>query len=299
MKKIVKILLSLVFVVSFNSCSDSNNVIDVVLDHETGAILRTLEVLSNTLNSSDPSTEFSVSIEEQDGEDGGLLKAVHVHVSIKDLTPDNGTTVAEDMLVKTIDASAFSAGPHGLPRAIISATFAEAEAAMGLNSSTHAPGDLFIFELKLELTDGRVFDASNAGGSVTGGFFDSPFKYNTLILCSPEPGTYTIHMLDTYGDGWQGSQVVANIDGVANAVSIPSYWDCTSGCGSVGDGPWSDITDTITIPPGTVETTWEYIAGAWPSEVEFEVFAPNGDSLGYYGPSESPGLLPITLCAAN
>jgi len=300
MKKIVKTLLSLVLVVSINSCSDSNNVIDEVLDHETGAVLRTLEVHSNTLNSSDSSTEFSVSVEEQDAEDGALLKAVHVHVSIKDLSPGNGTTVANDILVKSFDASQFTDGPHGLPRATISATFGESVAAMGLSDTQYEPGDLFVYVLKLELTDGRVFDDTNAGGIITGGFFASPFKYNALILCSPEPGTYAVDLQDNYGDGWQGSEVVANIDGTPTAVSIPSYWDADSGTrGSVGDPQWSDISTSITIPNGTVETTWEYVGGSYPSECEFQIYAPNGDLLGDFGPSPAPGLLPVTLCATN
>ncbi|RLD29086.1 MAG: hypothetical protein DRI75_04630 [Bacteroidetes bacterium] len=296
MKNIIKFLLSLAIVVSFNSCSDSSNTIDDVFDYEVGAVLRTLEVISNTLNSSDPSSFWSVSVEEQDGEDGALLASVGVFVSIRDLTPANGTTVAADMFVKTIDASEFSTNtPHGLPRVTIAVTFAEAEAAMGLTSADHSPGDLFVFELRLELTDGRIYGADSAASIITGGFFSSPFAYNALILCSPQAGTYQVDMQDLYGDGWQGSEVVANIDGVPNAVSIDSYWD--GPIGNVGDPLWSAKTDFITIPNGTVETTWEYVAGDWPSEVVFQIYAPNGDLLGDFGPSPSPGLLPVTLCA--
>ncbi|MCH7524340.1 MAG: hypothetical protein IIC74_04850 [Bacteroidetes bacterium] len=298
MKNIIKFILSLFLVVSFNSCEDSNNTIDEVFQFENGAVLRTLEVISNTLNSSDPSSFWGVEVEEQDIEDGALLKSVGVYVSLRDLTPDNGTTVSNDNLVRTIDASEFDTNtPFGLPRITIMVTFGEAEAAMGLTSNDHAPGDIFVFELKLELTDGRIFDASSAASIITGGFFSSPFIYNALILCSPQPGVYTIDMIDTYGDGWQGSQVVANIDGVAHSVSIPSFWDNPSG--SVGDPQWSALTATITIPNGTVETTWEYVAGDWPSEVEFQITGPNNEDLGYYGPSEAPGLLPVTLCAGN
>ncbi len=297
MKNIIKIFVSLLLVFSFNSCVDSNNTIDEVFNYETGAVLRTIAVNSNTLNSSDNSSAWSVTIEEQDEQDGALLQSVSVYVSMRDLTPGNGTTVAADAFIKTIDASAFTAGPVGLPRAIISATFGEATSALGLSPAQYEPGDIYVFELRLELTDGRIFGASSASGIITGGFFASPFKYNAIILCSPEPGVYTIALQDNYGDGWQGSQVIANIDGVANAVSIPSYWDCATGCGGVGDAPWSDISMTITIPVGTLETTWEYVGGSYPSECEFQVYAPDGTLLGSFGPSPSPGLLPITLCA--
>ncbi|MBE9489465.1 MAG: hypothetical protein IMY67_04145 [Bacteroidetes bacterium] len=308
MKKIIKSLLSLMLVVSFNSCTDGDTAADEVLNtFETGAILRTLEVISNTLNSSDPLSAFSVSVEEQDAEDGALFKAIHVYVSIKDLSPDNGTTVANDMFIKTIDASAFSPGPHGLPRGIVTATFGEAESAMGLNATTHAPGDVFIFELRVELTDGRIYGADSAGGSVTGGFFDSPFKYNTLILCSPEPGVYTVDMHDSYGDGWQtndgnsGDGIQITMDGVVTQVGMcsaysTSFWLSGTEC-TPNDG--YDASATVTIPVGTEEATWFFPGDAY-GEISFEIYGPNGEEL-YIGAqgATSAGLLPIALCASN
>jgi len=297
MKNIFKIFLSTLLVFSFSSCEDSNTVVDqVVADTQSGAILRTIEVLSNTLNSSIASTSFAVEVEAQDEEDGGLLESVDVFVSIRDLTPDNGETVAE-ALIKTIPASAFTAGPVGLPRTTISATFGEAEAAMGLDATKHAPGDLFVFELRLNLTDGRVFGAADAAGIITGGYWASPYKYNTLLLCSPQAGDYSINMIDTYGDGWQGSNVTVTMDGVDTILAMPSYYDGDPATrGSVGDAQWSNISETLTIPEGTLEATWEFVDGSYPSEVEFEIFAPDGTSFGYFGPTPSPGLLPVTLC---
>jgi len=297
MKNIFKIFLSTLLVFSFGSCEDANTVVDqVVADTQSGAVLRTIEVLSNTLNSSIASTSFSVEVEEQDSEGGALFQSVDVFVSIRDLTPGNGETVAE-ALIKTIPASAFTAGPVGLPRGIITATFGEAEAAMGLDATTHAPGDLFVFELRLNLTDGRVFGAADAAGIITGGYWASPYKYNTLLLCSPKAGDYSIRMIDNYGDGWQGSSVTVTMDGVDTVLAIPSYWDADPATrGDVGDPQWSDISETLTIPDGTLEATWSYVQGSYPSEVEFEIFAPDGTSFGYFGPSPTEGLLPITLC---
>lgn len=298
MKNIIKLSISLLIIFSFNSCENNDNIIETVLDVETGAVLRTIEIVNNTLNSSDPSSSWSVIIEEQDEQDGDLLKSVAVYVSIRDLTPGNGTTVANDMFIKTIDASAFSTGPVGLPRATISASFGEAVSAMGLTAGQYAPGDIFVFELRLELTDGRIFGASSAAGIITGGFFSSPFKYNALVVCSPEPGDYKLQMVDTYGDGWQGSIIRVNIDGANNDFSIPDYWAADPATrGSVGDSQWIFLEVTVNIPVGTELATWEYISGSFPSEVEFEIFAPDGTSFGYFGPSEAPGLLPVLLCA--
>jgi hypothetical protein len=294
MKNIIKFILSLFLVVSFNSCEDSNNTIDEVSQFETGAILRTLEIISNTLNSSDPNSFFAVRVEEQDEEDGALFQSVDLYVSIRDLTPDNGLTVANDHIIKTIDASAFSTDtPHGLPRGTISATFAEAESAMGLNSSSHAPGDIFVFELRLNLTDGRTFGASSAASIITGGFFSSPFAYNAIILCSPEPGDYTVDMQDSYGDGWQSEKgILLTIDGVEISITMQSsYAGGPPCCG------WTSTSETVNIPVGTEIAIWDYTGDSYGGEVTFQITGPNGEDLGSYGPSPPVGLLPVVLCA--
>jgi len=313
MKNLYKGLIALTAVFTLNACSDSDNVIDKVFDNvENGAVLRTISVNSQTLNSSDPSSSFSVTVEEQDVEDGALLESVDVFVSIRDLSPGNGTTTANDMLVKTIDASAFSAGPLGLPRTTVEVTFAEAEAAMGLNASQHAPGDLFVFELRLNLTDGRTFGAADAGGIITGGFFSSPYKYNAAIVCSPKPGDYVIDMHDTYGDGWQtnggngGDGISITITDAAGNETVEYVGMCTP----YGDGSWLDTGNcsgpastsfydasaTVTIPAGTATAIWEFPGDQY-GEISFEIYAPDGTLLLEVGVGEgTPGLLPVTNC---
>ena len=44
-----------------------------------------------------------------------------------------------------------------------------------------------------------------------GGYFSSPFQYNALLTCSPAPGTYTVHMYDNYGDGWQTGATIQGL----------------------------------------------------------------------------------------
>jgi hypothetical protein len=298
-----KILLSaMAIVVGFNACQDSDNVIDQVVDGTTsGAVLRTIEIGSNTLNSSEPASFFSVTVEEQDTQDGALFESVDVLVSIRDLTPDNdgpnGPTVADDFFIKNIPASEFSTGPLGLPRGTIAATFAEAEAAMGLNSSQYAPGDLFVFELQLKLTDGRVYGAADAGGIITGGFFSSPYIYNAAIVCSPEPGDYQVDMHDSYGDGWQGDGISITLtDNSGNATVV--YADMLS---SYAGGPscctWTDSSETITVPVGTATAIWEFTGDSYPGEISFEIYAPDGSLLLAVAEGEAVvGLLPVTNC---
>lgn len=299
MKYNFKILLSaLVVLVSFNACQDSDNVVDQVVDGTiNGAVLRGISdpSNSNTLNSSDPTSKWSQLIEEQDVEDGALLESVDIFVSLRDLTPDNGTTVATDFFVKTIPAADFSTGPLGLPRATLEVTFGEAEAAMGLNSTQHAPGDLFVFELRLNLTDGRSFDADSAAGIITGGFFSSPYLYNAGIICTPETGDYVVDMQDSYGDGWQGDGIKITLtDADGNETIV--YADMLS---SYSGGPpccsWTDSTEIINVPPGTMTAVWEFTGDSYPGEVSFQIYSPSGDLL-LDASAPSPGLLPVTNC---
>ena len=307
-------ILSILSVLLIFSCSsDSDKVIDGVLDGvAAGAVLRTLNVNNAILNSSEPESEFSVTIEEQDEQDGGLFESVGVYVSINDLTPDNGTTPSVSSFIKEIPASAFSPGPLGLPRGTITANFGEAANAMGLTSADYAPGDSFIFELRLNLTDGRVFGQAQAGPSITGGFFSSPFAYTTLILCSPAPGDYVVEMHDSYGDGWQtdggngGSGITVDVDGTIIEVGMcspyeASAFDCTPWPTDDPDyDPTSDYTDgtaIVTIPVGTAAAVWNFPGDEY-GEISFEVYGPNGELLyaGAQGATDA-GLLPITLCA--
>ncbi|MCB0373565.1 MAG: hypothetical protein KDD31_11185 [Muricauda sp.] len=294
-------------VFAFSSCEDGNNTIDEVLEYETGAVLRTLNVINAVLNSSDDSSSFSVEVEEQDEEDGALLESVDIYVTIRDLSPDNGTTTTENSLVKTVPASEFTNGPLGLPRATLSATFGEAVAAMGLGDDDYFPGDLFIFELKLNLTDGRTFDAASAAGIITGGFFSSPFQYNALLTCTPVPGDYVVDMHDSYGDGWQtddgngGSGITVTLgDGTVIEIGLCSPYgaaagtflggaDCTANDGYDGSA-------TVTIPAGTSEANWSFPGDRY-GEISFEVYAPDGTLLLAVGEGEGvAGLLAVTNC---
>ena len=233
MKNTFRILFSLFIVAAITSCAEEEGTIYDVLDYETGAILRTISVDNALYNSSDASTAFVVTVEEQDEEDGGLLESVDIYVSLRDLT--GGTTVAVDKFVKSYDASVFTTSPVGLPMATLSATYGESFAALGVGPGGVEPGDLFVMELRLNLTDGRTFGKSSAAGIITGGFFSSPFSYNALITCSPQAGDYSVEMFDSYGDGWQtdsgsgGSGIAVDIDGTIVEVGLCSPYGGAAG----------------------------------------------------------------------
>jgi len=285
MKNTFKILFSLMIVASVASCAEEEGTIYEVLEYETGAVLRTLSVNASLFNNSVDESEFSVTIEEQDAQDGALLESVDIYVTFRDLTSDNGTTIAEDKFIKSFDASVFTTSPVGLPMATVSANYGEAFAALGIASSDVAAGDIFLMELRLNLTDGRTFGKNDAGGIITGGFFASPFVYNALIVCSPEPGTYHVDMQDSYGDGWQGGGLDVDIDGVASFVNMPS---------GGYPGYHSDEADVV-VPDGTQSLTWTWRNDSYNGEVSFQIYSPYDDLL-FDITEPSPGLLPVTFC---
>jgi hypothetical protein len=315
MKNIFKIFLATLLVFSFNSCGDSETVVDAVVDVTTaGAVLRTVadDSNSNVLNSSDGASTWSQVIEAQDQENGSLLESVDVFVTIRDLSPDNGETPTSEALVKTIPAADFTTGPVGLPRVTAMATFAEATSAMGLSDSDYAPGDLYVFEVRLNLTDGRTFGAADAAGIITGGYWASPYRYNAALICSPVPGDYTVDMHDSYGDGWQtdggngGNGITVTLTDANGNESVVEFGMCTPyGDGSFLDtgnctGPAStnffDATTTVTVPAGTSTAIWNNPGDRY-GEISFEIYAPDGSLLLAVGEGEgTPGLLPVTNC---
>lgn len=317
MKNIFKNLAILSVLVITFSCNTSPNNIIYELDPNAihGAVLRTIDIGNILLNSSDPNSTFEVTVEEQDIEDGALMESVDVYVSFRDLTPDNGTTAANEALIKTIDPSAFSVGPVGLPRTTVSVTFSEAATAMGLSASDYYPGDVFVIELRLNLTDGRTFGAESSTNVLTGVYFNSPFKYNALLTCSPKPGDYTVKMWDVFGDGWQtndgngGNGIQVDMDGTVVEVGMCSYWDsspypCTTWPAGQGPGECGSsycftgpVEATVTVPEGTQVAKWNFPGDAY-GEIKFEIYAPDGTLLfssGDYG-NTGAGLLTVTNC---
>tara|TARA_B100000989_G_scaffold288119_1_gene258513 strand:+ start:5246 stop:6178 length:933 start_codon:yes stop_codon:yes gene_type:complete len=309
MKNIFRLLFASLFIVNY-SCQDSDNVIDGVLDYEVGAVIRTIAVDNNVVNSSDESSAWLATLEVQDGtDDSSLWSFIELHVEMQDFTPDNGDNSTNSVLLYTWTPDNFEMGPVGLPRADVSANWGDIKAVLNFTGDEYSPGDLLTFKAYLHLNDGRVFGPDSAAGIITGGFFASPFQYNALLTCSPAPGTYTVEMYDGYGDGWQSTGVEVCIDGSCEALTIPQLWPTVTNFG----------TTTVEVPEGTETLTWTWAGDTYGNEVYFLVYGPNGDLI-FAGkgademllysngaaPSEEiqaeailmgAGLLPIALCA--
>jgi hypothetical protein len=191
-----------------SSCSDDDKLaLDTESDLGKGAFLRTVSIESGGYDFFNLDTSaFSVIVEEDDAQGGALLESVDVYVRFTDKSPSNGGTNISEKLVKSIPASAFSAGPNGLPRTTITVPTAEAVAALGISADDLQPGDIFGYRLAVNLTDGQTFSSNNSGGNLNGTFFNSPFRYNASVGC-PLPdnflGDYQVTLVE--GSGGFGS----------------------------------------------------------------------------------------------
>lgn len=195
MKNLYKYVIMGVLALALGSCDDDEENTTVVVQDtvETGAVLRTIQIISNELPIG-LGADFSVEIEEQDEFEGDLLQSVDIFARFSDNSPDDGDTTGanfNEFALGTIDASEFTDGPFGLPRTTITVAGDDLNAGAGVTGDQLFGGDTFTIRLSLNLTDGRVFSVNNAGGIITGGFFNSPFQYTATVTC-PVDGAYAI-----------------------------------------------------------------------------------------------------------
>jgi hypothetical protein len=98
------------------------------------------------------------------------------------------------------------------------------------------------------------------------------FEWNSCNSCIPiSTCNYTIDMQDSYGDGWNG----ASIDMLINGVVMTSF-TVTSADGSAATGSYSTYTGE--------NVEFYFNSGTWDTEITFQITAPDGSSVGSYGP---------------
>ena len=268
-----------------SSCDDDGGkVIDEVFSSTTrGAVLRTLES-HGVYDRFDTSSVFGFTFEEQDYEGGALMEKVDLYISFEDNTEDNGDSTVDEILIQTYTPEDFTEGDFGLPVASYESTLANALSLLGLEEGDFDGGDAIQYRLVLTLTDGRTFSNDDSTGTITGLFFNAPFFYGPVIKCippAPVPGEYTIDLVDSYGDGWNGASIDIVIDGVESSFTLDD--------GSSG-------TETFTVPDGTAEFTLEFVSGSFDSEITYEITAPTGETAIADGPTPAVGTITLNIC---
>lgn len=186
MKKIINSLCVILFSIFFFSCSEGENPIDYVLENTKngGGALRTIKVDNPSVAVGDPNAKFQVTLEVQDENNGQNTDRIDVYIKFIDNSTGNGSNPKAEVLLKSIPASAFTAGTRELPFVVVSATIAELKAKFGITDAQYTGGDQFVIRLAQVLKDGRVFTRANSNANIVGGaYFSSPFQYNANVVC--------------------------------------------------------------------------------------------------------------------
>ena len=273
MKKISVFILAL-STTFFVSCESDEKVVDQVLNNYTvGAILRTRNQEGSPYNSFVPESEFTVTVEEQDAEFGGLLQSIQLYASFTDNQDDPTDSSVAEQLIATFMASDLTTSSRGLPELTYTTTLGESATLLGVGTG-YSGGDVFNYRFEVTLTDGSTWTNVNGNGNVLGGsYFNSPYLYSVVVACiptAPVAGDYTLDMQDSFGDGWNGASVSVTVDGVATDYTID-------------DGLAASA--SFTIPDTATTATFEYVSGDWDSEVTFQLFGPFGKLAYADGPS--------------
>jgi len=177
------------------SCEDSDLQIDQLYENvdTSGAILRILEYPADLVNlTGGPvlnTIDFLFEVQEYDGSFTPDFKEVRVYMSAfddQDLvfpSVDVDGNVIGEFLFKTIPSSEFDelSTVNGLPqsnyntttRSLLDETFATAVFGKA--------NPIIVNRFELEMSDGRVWTDSNAGATLSGPYFESPFLVRTIF----------------------------------------------------------------------------------------------------------------------
>ena len=170
----------------FTSCDEGDAVVDGVTDNTTrGAILRTVNLISNELPIGKSDASFSVELEIQSDKDGTLVDNIEVYLGFRDNTVESGGTdlTKPEVLVATLASSSFITGEFGLPRVSYAITLPEMLTTLSVNEADLDGGDQFSIRFELVLSDGRRFSFAQNSGTLTGSYFSSPFLYTPTVIC--------------------------------------------------------------------------------------------------------------------
>lgn len=96
---------------------------------------------------------------------------------------------------------------------------------------------------------------------------------------SPCPFTFNLH--DSFGDSWNGNNLLVTINGVTTSYTVPN----------------DEASFTVNIPHGTTFTVQFDGAGNWPTECSYDVLGPNGEILFQDGYNGAPSTAVNSLTA--
>jgi hypothetical protein len=205
MKKIAFIILSVVLCFS---CDDEEKAIETVLEEvDRGAVIRTVNINNGEFEVGSSDSLFSVILEEQDIENGNLMRDITIYLSFIDNTPEIGAFSTDRIVLETILPDAFENGINDLPVITLEYSFQELATASGVDIIDVFCKDQFRIDLDLNLTNGETFNLQNSAGTVvnTTGFLKSPFTYLINVVEPITSELFTgVYMFTSIEDGYFG-----------------------------------------------------------------------------------------------
>jgi hypothetical protein len=250
-------------------------------EYEQGAALRQISTSGEYQAASPATSVVNWTFEPHDPEMGALTQNVEMFLSF------NG---GSETLYQTIDRSAMTDGPVGLPRFDVSLSLTQALGAMGVSS--FSGNDVVTVRFQLNLTNGKSYSRSSVTGSMTGSYFRSPFQYPLIIGCRFDAnntgsvaGIYTINGQDSFGDGWNGATIEYTIDGVTTSWTVEG----------------TDGSTSFTVPSSASTLGIAFTSGDWDSEITYQVEwtdlnGANGQTALSDGTSPSVGFKALNIC---
>jgi hypothetical protein len=299
MKNLFKYTLGFVLALGLSACESEEKVVDFVFENTVnGAFLRITDFDGTSINKGDTSSSASVTVEYA-GQADELLQNIEFSLSYTGVAGNKGPVA-----LSTVTPDQMGTGPFGNLTASYSYTLGEALGLLGMNQADITGGDRFLLQMTANLTDGRSYGYGDANGNIgaVGGWYSSPYALTSSVVCilPPTPGTWTIEMSDSYGDGWQtanasggpGLQVITADGSVFAEVGLCSPYT-SSDYDCIAD--YDSGTATIEIPAGIGLVDWYFPGDAY-AEISFKITSPSGNVVGEYGPGTSAGNLALNLC---
>ncbi|TLF45273.1 hypothetical protein [Maribacter aurantiacus] len=282
------VLAALAFI--FQGCTEDESVItDVLADTTRGAVLRTLSSSFPDVAEGSTASTFTGNFEIQSDESAAIV-SVDVFGEFIDNTGDTpGDASGLITNISTFDDTEF-----GLQGFTYSTGVTEILGAAGVSLDAVEPGDQYRVRFELVAEDGRRFSSGQNTGTLTGGFFSSPFRFTANVICAPivpTAGTWTVVTVDSYGDGWNGGNLSITIDD-NDPITLTNSLD--------NGGPYPDATTeelTFEVPVGAQAIQIVYNGGSFDEEVTFQVISANGNTILDLGPepATSTGLIDYCL----
>jgi hypothetical protein len=154
-------------------------------------------------------------------------------------------------------------------------------------SSPWVDGDSFRISWVITTTDGRVFDTWN--DSICLEFPGANCTFSWAVVCSQiipiAAGDIIITGSESYGDGWTDAGIEVVIDGVVTETLAMVAADGTT-----------DVVWTVTLDGSETSVSFNFISGAWDSEIDFDIVYIDGTTIASWGPSPPAGTVIVNLC---